>query len=248
MMIRVLLVGLLILVFSLSGCGLLTGGEQQKVNPQGEVQTEPSDRDETDPSQAEQKPQNDELSEDFVCEIVPLLNNEVLFKLTNHSEADIQQLTMHTEFYDEQDSSITDFEYYFKGVAAGQVLYAFSTHLKQYEIDPGNCRITYKIDHSDPGYVNVTGDIAIEDEIREGDNYTIVVTLVNTGSETIDYVNAFMLFYYEDELTGASERFAQDTAPGGSAELSFMPTPDANGRMIPYDRYEVVVSQAYYKK
>jgi hypothetical protein len=247
-MIRVLLVGLLILALALCGCAPLTGGEQDNHKPEGEVLTEPYDSDGADPYLGEQDAHNDELSEDFECEIVPLLNNEVLFKLTNHSEAYIQQLTMHTEFCDEQDSSITDFEYYFKGVAAGQVLYAFSTHLKQYEIDPGNCRITYKIDRSEPGYVNATEDIEIEDDIREGSNYTIVVTLVNTGSETIDYVNAFMLFYYEDELTGASERFAQDTAPGGSAELSFMPTMDAGGSMIPYDSYEVVVSQAYYKK
>jgi hypothetical protein len=252
MKIRLFLVALLILVFSLSGCGLLTGGEQQKVNPQGEVQTEPSDRDETDPSQAEQKSQNDALAEDFVCELYPLLNNEVLFKLTNNSERDISSLAMHVEFYDEQENILTDYETYFYGVTTGQVLYAFSTHLKDYEVDWEKHRITYEPDYDAAyrlhDYSGAIGDIEIDDEIREGNGYTYYVAFRNMGSETIDYVNAFILFYHEDELTGAGELFAQDIAPGGSAELSFIPTTDTTNRMIPYDRYEAVLSQAYYKK
>ena len=247
---RLFLVGLSILAFVLAGCSSLskTDREENDYKPEGEVQTELYDKDGVETSQGEQDGQNEELTQNLVCEIYPLLNNEVLFKLTNNSEADFQTLTMRTEFYDEQENSITDFEYYYKGVSAGQVLYNFSTHLKEYEVDPDNYRITYEMDYSDLGYVNAMEYIEIEDDIIEGDNYTILVTLANTGSETVDYVNAFMLFYQEDEITGTSERFAQDIAPGSSAELSFMPTTDTSGHMIPYDNYQVVVSQAYYKK
>jgi hypothetical protein len=237
-------------MLSFSGCGLLTSGDQQKYKPQGEVQTELNDRDEADPSQ-EQTSQKDSLAEEFVCELHPLSNNEVLFKLTNNSEMDIQELTMHVEFYDEKENIITDYETYFKGVAAGQVLYTFSTHLKDYEAWD-TYQTSYEAKHDSPDglydYSSAIEDVEAEDEIREGSDYTYYATFRNIGSKTIDYVNALILFYHEDELTGAGERIKQNIDPDDSFELEFMAVPDADGRMIQYNRYEVVLSQAYYKK
>lgn len=245
---RVVLVGLLIIVLVLVGCSPTAERKQEEHRPEGVVKTEPAGGAKADSTQAGQVEQNDALAKDLVCEMYPLLNKEILFKLTNNSETDISQLTMRTTFFDDKKNVITYFETYFKGVAAGQVVHVFSTSLKQYEIYPLDYHIAYKINDSDPTYVSAREHVEVVGEIKEGSGFTFNVTIRNNGPHTIDFVNAFMLFYYEGELTGTSVRHALDLAPNGSAELPFLPTLDANRRMIPYDSYEVIVSAAYYKK
>ena len=249
---KIFLAGLIIIALAITGCNPLNDGEEQNNKPQGEVQTEPSDQGESDPDLVELNDQDEALAENFVCEVFPLLNNEVLVKLTNYNEEDIQKLTMNIEFYDEQKNIITYYETYFMGIKANQVLYEFSTHLKNYETKWDTYSITYEAKYDSPdglhNYYSALENVEIDEKIRAEGNYSFNVNIRNSGPETIDYVNAFMLFYHEDELTGVTQRFAQDIASGDNAELSFMPSTDSESRMIPFDRYEVFISEACYKE
>lgn|GEM_PF-1868744 len=170
-----------------------------------------------------------------------LQNGKLLLALRNHGQAVMDHVTAKVTY-----SGDVSQELYFLGLGPGEVSYGFFGGEETAEVEVSAVSVALA-EKEMPSLIFLKDAVRIL-EISEGAFKALEVTLQNKGEETLTMVKIFGLYYEGDQMVGAISRHLTDVAKG-EQRVFILDAPMAKDRtMATFDRYELLVVEAYGEK